>query len=172
MITCTVHERDNADKDVETRADKIVFVKEGFAWFAFLFPLLWLLYHRMWLVLAGFALAFVALGLLASLTDWPQWAEALASFGINLLAGFEGNNLRRWTLACRGYVQVDVTTGRDRQECERRFFDRWLETQEGSNNRPSDSAPPAFARRPPAAPVRRRRDTGDEVIGLFPEGNR
>ena len=54
MVTYTVHERNGGSGTLAERADAIVFVKEGFAWAALVFPILWLLYHRMWLVLAGF----------------------------------------------------------------------------------------------------------------------
>lgn len=170
VITCTVHERESDDGSIEERAQRIVFVKEGFAWWAFLFPLLWLLYHRLWLALIAFTAAFVALGFLAALSVWPEWADAILSFGISVLLGLEGNNLRRWTLAQQGYEQVDVTTGHDREECERRFFERWLEAQEGRAVRAPGTGGAAFAKRSSVpAPASGPRGDGDEVIGLFPE---
>ena len=54
MVTYTVHERSDETGNITDRADKVLFVKEGFGWVALLFPVLWLLYHRLWLVLAGF----------------------------------------------------------------------------------------------------------------------
>ena len=39
---------------VWVRADAVRMVKEGVAWWALLFPALWLLYHRLWLALIGY----------------------------------------------------------------------------------------------------------------------
>ena len=49
MTTYTVHEALIPPRELDRRADDIVFVKEGFSWWAFLAPLPWLLYRRLWL---------------------------------------------------------------------------------------------------------------------------
>ena len=67
MTVYSVYEPTSDDEDLATRAGRVAFVKDGFAWFALIVPALWLLYHRMWIelivflaVLAGlqFALGF------------------------------------------------------------------------------------------------------------------
>jgi len=162
VITCTVHERDSGEPDVTARADGIVFVREGIAWWAFLFPVIWLLYHRLWLVLLLFLAVVFALTGLVNLLEWPESLGGVATMLASFLLALEGNDLRRWKLARKGYAQVDVTTGRDRQECEQRFFEQWLPRQqdEGSRRLPVIQAVPGRSR---------GGNGGDEVIGLFPD---
>lgn len=171
MITCTVHERESENKDIAARADGIVFVREGFAWLALLFPVIWLLYHRMWLVLVCFLAIVFALSVPFAAAGLPEWLGTLLSFGLSLLLALEGNDLRRWSLARRGFQTVDVTAGRDREECERRFFDGWLMRQRAQGNAKTVA---------PAGPVPKQQasrdlpgsQAGDDVIGLFPEPGR
>ena len=54
MLTFTVHEPPNPPADRIERADKLVFVKDGFSWMAALFAPLWMLVHRLWWALLGY----------------------------------------------------------------------------------------------------------------------
>lgn len=166
MITCTVHERESDEPDVTARADRIVFVREGIAWWAFLFPVIWLLYHRLWLVLLLFLAVIFALTGLVSLLDWPESLGGVPTMLASFLLALEGNDLRRWTLTRKGYAQVDVTTGRDRQECEQRFFEDWLPAQRDGDSRRLPVLQAASGR------SRGDGNGGDDVIGLFPEAGR
>jgi hypothetical protein len=46
--TYTVHEPRVGPEDIEERAGKLVFVKEGLAFWALVAPSLWLLVNRVW----------------------------------------------------------------------------------------------------------------------------
>ncbi len=61
MLTFTVHEPPNPPADRIERADRLVFVKDGFSWMAALFAPLWMLVHRLWWALLGYIVAIVAL---------------------------------------------------------------------------------------------------------------
>lgn len=50
MTVYTVLEPPPSGDDLRD-AERVAFVRDGFSWLALLFPLLWLLWHRMWLVL-------------------------------------------------------------------------------------------------------------------------
>ena len=47
-----------------TNTDEFVFVRDGFHFWAFLFGPLWLLWHRLWVMLAVYAVIVVAIGAL------------------------------------------------------------------------------------------------------------
>jgi hypothetical protein len=130
---------------VEARADSIVFVKEGFTIWGFLFGALWLLYNRLWL---EFIVALLAAGgIAAGLVEFglkQQAAVGVANLLLALIIGFEGNDLIRWSLQRRGYAFIASVAGRNRLECERRFFDAWLPHAAG---RGGPSATPALDRR-------------------------
>lgn len=169
MITCTVHERDSNEADVRTRSEKIVFVREGVAMWALFFPLLWLLYHRLWLMLLAYLAAVFAIGALVSVIDLPEMFGGVTTLALSFLLMLEGNDLRRWTLARKGYSLVDVTGGRDMEECEQRFFETWLPGQKDRKGVLPTITPKRTGSGPIAGP---RATPGDDVIGLFPEPGR
>jgi len=87
-----------------------VLVREGFAWLAFLFPPIWFLAKRMWLVLTLY-LAFGAAATVV-LEPVPEPLVALVAFGVQLVIGFQARDLERWTLARRGYRELGVVACR------------------------------------------------------------
>ena len=136
MIIYTVHEPHSPGQTIEARADSIVFVKEGFTIWGFLFGPLWLLYNRLWLafvltlvVMAGLAAALIELGL-------RDQAPAIVDLLASLIIGFEGNNILRWSLQRKGYALLGSVAGRSSLECERRFFDAWLPHAAGKGAAP------------------------------------
>ena len=175
MVTYTVHERETETGDISERAEKIVFVRWGFAWTALPIPFLWLLYHRMWLVLAAYTALIVSIqaGLktLGSGQEEIGWAMLVVNSVFALLA----NDLRRWTLGLKGYHMVEMVRGKNILKCEERFFTDWLEEQEAREDRAGETAIPAprsqHSQYPGAAPITPPSGSteADGVIGLFPE---
>jgi uncharacterized membrane protein len=127
MLTYTVHEPPNAPSDRIDRAERLVFVKDGFSWTAAVFTPIWLIVHRLWWPLLGYILLIVLCTWLGSLFD-SGWST-LATLALHLLIGLEADTLRRWGLQRRGWRTVGSVTGRTAEECERRFFDMWLPAQ-------------------------------------------
>lgn len=170
MKTYTAHERDGQDGSLAERADAIVFVKEGIAWWALLFPEIWLIAKGMWLVLAAFLLfVFAVQGIVLAL-EWPEAIAGTIRFMACLLLALLGNDLRRWTLARKGYRFAGLASGRDRAECEQRFFEEWLQGKsEPVSPAPAEKPKPVETKPSPAA---RTGATADDVIGLFPEPGR
>jgi hypothetical protein len=127
MLTYTVHEPPEAPSDRIERAKRLVFVKDGFSWTAALFTPIWLIVHRLWWPLLGYALLG---GSLVWLGSWiaSGWTT-LATLALHLLIGLEADTLRRWELERGGWRTVGSVTGRTADDCERRFFDMWLPAQ-------------------------------------------
>ena len=97
MSVYTVHEpplRVGAAPDVE----RFAFVRDGFSWWAFLFAPLWMLRHRMWLVLIGYVVVAAVIEIPVRLSGAPAFAASLIGILIGLLVGFEAGTLRRFTL--------------------------------------------------------------------------
>jgi hypothetical protein len=137
MRTYTVHEPPEAPAGRIERAERLVFVKDGFSWMAALFPPVWLIVHRLWWPLFGYLVLGAVLGGLGNLIAWLGWMSdpdasawtGLAGMALNLLIGFEASVLRRWGLDRRRWRTVGSVSGRSAQECERRFFELWLPAQ-------------------------------------------
>lgn len=161
MRIYTVHELPGAPLD----GAGIVLVKEGFSFPAFLLSWIWLAFNRLWIAFA------IWLGLTAVVSFLAERflgveAAAVCSLALQLLLGFEGNDIRRWTLARKGYREIGISGGSSLEEAERRFFAKW--------DRPLDVAPvaplsaPVWPRRNAVAPAPANTAT-HEVFGLFPE---
>jgi len=145
MRTYTIHEHPEPVADRLDRAERLVFVKDGFSWAAALFAPLWFILHRLWWPLVGYLAISAALQIVQTSAGLEQVWPALAGIALNLLIGFEADTLRRWGLARRGWRMVGTVTGGSAVECERRFFDSWLPTQPILQT--SGSSPPSLGGR-------------------------
>ena len=138
-------------------ADRFVFVRDGFHFWAAIASVIWLLWHRLWLVLviylAGTAAIQVAL--------WALGVSGAVKFAVGILIGIligcEAGTLRRWSLR-RRWTNVGLVVSPNQETAERRFFESW--SADAASPPPAAAALPQSMRMPEPAP---------DVIGLFPE---
>ena len=161
MAVYTVHEPPRRVGDMLAHTERFVFVRDGFAWSAFLFAPLWMLRHRLWLALLGYVLVVSGLLLGLRAVGASGGSSVLAYALLALLIGIEASTLRRWTLARRRWTALGVVIADDLEAAERRFFDAWVKDADDivSRVRPDLMAP---APRVPGT-------SNQDVIGLFPE---
>jgi hypothetical protein len=164
MSVYTVHEPPLRAGAAAPDVERFAFVRDGFSWWAFLFAPLWMLRHRMWLVLIGYVVIVGLIEIPVRLSGAPAFAASLIGILLGLLVGFEAGTLRRFTLNRRGWKNLGVVSGDDLEDAERRFFDAWLQQKNSPSGALHRPTPPP----PPGAPIRRG-PTGSGVIGLFPE---
>jgi hypothetical protein len=158
MTTFTVHEPPPRKNEETASPVRFAFVRDGFYFWAFLLGPVWMLYHRLWLVLLMYLAGTTAIQ--AAL--WALGVSGLVKFTVALLiaalVGFEAGSLRRWSL--RRWTNRGIVVAYNREAAEHRFFDRW------SGSLPRAYAPAAPSAPPPGARV----PTSDQdIIGLFPE---
>jgi hypothetical protein len=136
-------------------------VRDGFYFWAFALTPIWMLWHRLWLVLLVYII--VAVGADSALQYASIGAGGILAIEllIAFLIGVEASTLRRFTLARRGWKNVGVVAGDGVESAERRFFDALADL-------PSKAADQASASslQPPSTP-RVPQPTG--IIGLFPD---
>jgi hypothetical protein len=166
MSVYTVHEPPVRAGAAATDVERFAFVRDGFSWWAFLLAPLWMLRHRMWLVLIGYVVVAAAIEIPLRMSGAPALAASLIGVLLGLLVGLEAGTLRRFTLNRRGWKNLGVVSGDDLEDAERRFFDAWLRRTTSPSGGPHASPPPPAPS--PAAPIQRR-SPGNDVIGLFPE---
>ena len=156
MAVYTVHEPPPKRFEQTSDPERFDFVRDGFSFWAFVFGPLWMLRHRMWLVLLGYIGVSVVLGLMFSLLGTPAAPRLAANFLLALLVGMEAATLRRFTLARRRWSNLGVIVADDLEAAERRFFDVWVKSGGAAPRTTSESQ----SRQPVPAP---------DVIGLFPQ---
>lgn len=161
MSVYTVHEPSPKGEESEPNPERFVFVRDGFSFWAFLVPPLWMLRYRLWLVLVLYIILLVAVQVGLALAGASGFVRSAVMVLLSLLVGFEATSLRRWTLTRRGWRNAGVVVADDREAAERRFFDAWVKDH-------GHSAPPPRAPASPM-PIRRTAPAGSDVVGLFPE---
>ena len=154
MRIFTVHEPPPRRRETAANPDRFAFVRDGFHFWAFLLGPLWILWHRLWLVLLIYAVLTAALQVGLFALGVSAAVKFVVGFLIALLVGFEAASLRRWTYTRRGWRNLGPVVAPTLEAAEHRFFDSWV-------TRATSHAPP-----PPTMPIPA---TSPEVIGLFPE---
>ena len=163
MSVYTVHEPPLRASEASPNPERLVFVRDGFYFWAFLLTALWILWHRLWLVLLIYVVVAVGLDFAMYYAGVPSAGVAVVELLIAVLVGIEAGSLRRFTLARRGWHNIGVVSGDDVEDAERRFFDGWVRAAAGKRVAPSAASPG-----PPPPPSSRSQQSPD-IIGLFPE---
>lgn len=115
----------------------VIFVKEGFCWPALFVPLVWLLYHRMWLLGAAYIGVSVVVALLGQWLGSDGAPAAIVGLGSGLIVAWEANGLRRWHLTRNSYRQMATIAAENLHDAEARYFSARPVTSS------APSAPPA-----------------------------
>jgi Protein of unknown function (DUF2628) len=171
MPVYTVHAPLGHDADLAA-ADRFVFVRDGFHFWAAIASFIWLIWNRLWLGLIGWVVLTLAIGFGMNALGATSGAILSVDFLIAILMGFEAATLQRWTLSRRKWRQLDIVVADDAEQAERRFFDRWTAKQRGSTYDqgsvdrggppPTRNVPGQSFSKPPPLPQ-------GGIIGLFPE---
>jgi hypothetical protein len=165
MPVCTVHEPPLRAAGALAEAERFVFVRDGFYWWAFLLTPFWMLWHRLWLVFLIYAASSAVIDTALRVIGAPASAIALIDILISFLIGLEASTLLRLSLRRRGWQNIGVVSGDDLEDAERRFFDAWV--RRGAAPGVASSIGPSAP--PPPAPPRSPAGEASGVIGLFPE---
>jgi len=171
LATFLVFEPAGSERTQEN-AERVIFLRERFSPWAFIFTPFWLLRHRLWLGFALWLAVFVAISLIGSALGFGPYAGIAASFFPALVFGLEATSLQARKLVKKGYREVAAVIADDIETAERRYFETWR------NRAPvtAPAAPPVktdYPYPPHAAPPgepRTQMAAGGEnqVVGLFP----
>lgn len=170
MAVYTVHQPPLGKNENAPDPARFTFVRDGFYVWGFLLSALWMVRHRLWLVVVLFVAGTILLNIGLSYAGVTSGWRMLLLVAIAFLIGLEGATLRRWTLKRRGYTNVGVVVADNQDDAERRFFVNWQ-----AGKRPNAAPPPAQAEgvvRGPATSSPRAIYPASAVIGSFPEPER
>jgi hypothetical protein len=102
----------------------IVFVREGFSWWAFAFTFMWAAYHRLWLMMVATAIIVLAMGIGMPYLGSNNFLTAVVQTGFAAMVGYVAHDVRRHSLARNGFAELDVVVAKDQTSAEQRFFDQ------------------------------------------------
>ena len=146
-----------------TRLSEYVFVKDGFSWPAFFLPILWILWHRLWLTLVWY-IVFVLV---------VAWTDRLAGDDIATVVALLGKLL----FALRGEQHSAarargprLATRSDRVSARTSTRRRRVLRMDGYARQPVDKS--AVIARAAYTPEHRPPRCDEPIIGLFPEPER
>jgi hypothetical protein len=117
------------DPETQTR-----FIRDGFSWLAFLLPVPWLLFRRLWLM-AGLAVVFYLVSIIAAEYWGLDGLPVAYAFILSLWAGLEGGHVRAQALQRNGWDLKANITAQDLDEAEAIYFDGMTETMPASLTR-------------------------------------
>jgi Protein of unknown function (DUF2628) len=162
MPTYTVHAPQlPRTVDASRATEQFVFVRDGFHFWAFALPPLWLLLHRLWLALLVYIVGYGVLAIGLALARVSSNVQLVVALLVALLMGFEASSIWRWALARRRWATLGLVVAEDAEIAERRFFAEW-------QKRAADEPPPPTEQKY-SVPTRRGPPSTSDVIGLFPE---
>jgi len=171
MRVYTVHAPVASGADLAA-ADKFVFVRDGFHFWAAVATVIWLLWHRLWLVLIGWIALTLAINFGMGALGASRGTILVVDVLMALLMGLEAASLQRWTLSRGKWRQLDIVVADDAEAAEHRFFDRWTARQRGLSNDQwaVDRGGPPPTRNVPGQPFSKSPPLPQGgIIGLFPE---
>jgi hypothetical protein len=118
-------------------AERMLLVRDGFAWLAFFFPPLWLLWHLLW---AEALLVFALFGALSALGEVEGFglAAPLLMVLVSIYVGLEGQALRLAALRRRGWREWGVVEADSADDADAR---RLLETAPADEPEPETIRP-------------------------------
>lgn len=107
--------------NAEEASMRAVMVRDGFSFIAFIAPLVWLLWHRLWIEAILLFAASVALMVAGEMLDHAFVGAAL-SFLLSLYVGLEGAALRLGALRRRGWREWGAVEAGSVAEAEIRYL--------------------------------------------------
>ena len=108
------------DEDPVVRAEA---VKEGFSWPAFVFSVVWALWHGLWLAAIVFLAAILGLGLLIDTFGGDALIQGVVSLGLALIIGWTANDVRRHKLRKKGFAHRSAIIADTGEAAIRRYFE-------------------------------------------------
>ncbi|MCK3778254.1 DUF2628 domain-containing protein [Ensifer sesbaniae] len=130
------------------------FVADGFSWTAFLFPALWLLAKRQWVI--GIAVAILQISLISlSSVAGGFLASVLVQFALRLLVALEGPVLVARSLTARDWTLRSIVPAPNLAAAEEIYFT----SVASSETKPTPPSPADWTARKPS--------NGGPGLGLF-----
>ncbi|MHC1547364.1 DUF2628 domain-containing protein [Phyllobacterium sp. K27] len=101
--------------------DRTVFIRDGFAWLGFIFPVPWLLLQRLWFEAALVFVATIIISLVGNYTEHAGLAAIITAL-LSLFVGLEASRWRYAKLERKGFEQRAVIDAASADDAEIAYF--------------------------------------------------
>jgi len=148
----------------QASAERVVFLREKFSLWAFLFTPFWLLRYRLWFAFLIWLVAFAAITFAGRALGFGPYASIAASIFPSVFFGLEAINLRNRKLLRKGYRDAGIVIAEDLDTAERRFFQTWetaFSARSESSHKPESNTTYPDTKHAAAS-------AEQNVIGMFP----
>lgn len=135
------------DREGKAPGSETEFVRDRFSVIAFVVPVIWLAWHRLWIEAVVALAAAVGLAALGTVAGFQSTAPLL-SFLVSIFVAIEGPQLRVAALERRGYRQIATVEADNASEAELRHFAGSDLSDRASVPTVDKSASPAAAKGP------------------------
>jgi hypothetical protein len=106
---------------VRDGAEKALLVRDGFHFLALIFPVFWLLFHRLWIEALGVFVIAIAVGAAGSYLGYDVLAAA-GSLALGLLVALEGPAMKVGALSRRGWREWGIVEAESFEDAETRYM--------------------------------------------------
>lgn len=107
--------------DAQHRAEKTVFIKDGFSALALVLPIVWLLINRLWFEAFCVLALIILLGFAGTMLEIAN-VGPLLSLLLSLFVALEGSNWKVAKLRRKGFRECATIDARNLDEAEIRYF--------------------------------------------------
>ncbi len=140
------------DDAASAMGSNTVFVRDRYSIFAFVAPVIWLIWHRLWIEAFAALAATIGLTALATFSGFAN-AAPLLSVLVSIFVAIDGPQLRIWAHERRGFVQITTVEAENETEAELRYFADGADELDRAAVHPETATPVVAVGRPvPAAP--------------------
>lgn len=103
--------------------EELIFVREGFCFWAFALSWLWALGHRLWWFAGALFVANMIVAAVGVVLDLHPVGQGALGFTVSAIAGAVAFDARRWALARDGFEEMGVVVADGIDGASQRFLD-------------------------------------------------
>ena len=103
--------------------DRVLLLKEGFTFWAFVFGPVWFLAKRLWVMFFGFLVMVALVRVTVGLLDLPMVTVIVAALFLHVMLGYHANDLRACALKRKGYRFAGVLAAESPMHAQRRYYE-------------------------------------------------
>lgn len=114
-----VYEKPEASEPTE----RVELVREGFALWAFILGILWLLGKRLWVLASMYFAVIIVCAVLTELLQFSEGGKLALQLWVQFMFGFHAYDLEGWWLKRRGYRFAGIIAAESVNAATRRYYE-------------------------------------------------